>query len=879
MKIFSAQLKGTTIVASGSSATITGSFTGSIAGIDINATNTFTSSTIARLNSIETITSSNVARLNAIETITSSNIARISSLETTSASVNTTNTTQNTRLTNLESITGSLATTGSNTFIGTQTITGSLFISSNLIVQGTSSLQNITASAVSIGTNIVNLNTANPAIRYAGLVIGDSGSVGGSGSFLYDSVQDEMIFIHRGDSTVVTSSVLLMGPQTYDSIGSETYPTSNRIQKGTGNEHLADSCIWETGGCVGINTSSPTSTINAQSNGICTLLTLTNCYAATGGTDYCGTSGLVFQQFGNYLSSTIRNGGKILSIRESNYSTDVLANSSLEFHTTCNNVDISRLKIDSCGNACFRGKVGVGGDASASNFALTIQGCTIVYGQNDFVFNQPNGYTNGIVWKNGAYAKDSASIRAISTGAWAIQGLGFYTGNYSNNTSAADLRFAISPDGISYFMCPVGIGLASPTDKLHVKDGRMSVTCGDCNGVSILPSSTGRGGKIQTKSGSDWNDAIILNSDSTTTFNATACAPNFYLTSNTGLISFGSNTAINPYVQPDSSNNLYLGTNNGFRIIIPADGGCMVFRTSCSANNPQTRLTIACTGIATFSCPIITPSVTMGDNLYWNSGSGANWYIQGQANGPTIRMKYDGGTTNRSGALGWIDNSGVRYEALSWQDSIVYFCSTSGFFSPVGTTAQRPDSSCGWFRFNSDLRMFEGAGAGGWNVLGIQESILMNNYDPHIGTPGFLCITNNADGGGTTWTMRQSGIFGVTSTSGGHSGQWGPLVYMTPGAWRWRWTAIPTNCDGSIHGNTPGAAYKCTIQLSFSINGVSTDSIKYDTCVYKENMHVGGLSSPTWISTAGCYTVTYSTNGYEGVRAIYFKELILEKVR
>jgi hypothetical protein len=147
----------------------------------------------------------------------------------------------------LEAKTGSLATTGSNTFIGTQTITGSLYISSDLIVQGSSSLQNITASAVSIGTNIVNLNTANPAVRYAGLSIGDSGSIGSSGSFLYDSVQDEFIFVHRGANTTVTSSVVLMGPQTYDSIGSETYLTSNRIPKGAGNEHLADSNISDDG--------------------------------------------------------------------------------------------------------------------------------------------------------------------------------------------------------------------------------------------------------------------------------------------------------------------------------------------------------------------------------------------------------------------------------------------------------------------------------------------------------------------------------------------------------------------------------------------------------------------------------------------------------
>lgn len=145
------------------------------------------------------------------------------------------------------------ATTGSNNFVGTQTITGSLFISQNLVVQGSSSLENITASAVNIGANIVNLNTATPAIRFAGLNIFDSGSIGSSGSFLYDSVQDEFIFVHSGDNINVTSSVVMMGPQTYNNIGSEIYPTNNRILKGLGNEHVGDSIMSETGGGIGIS--------------------------------------------------------------------------------------------------------------------------------------------------------------------------------------------------------------------------------------------------------------------------------------------------------------------------------------------------------------------------------------------------------------------------------------------------------------------------------------------------------------------------------------------------------------------------------------------------------------------------------------------------
>ena len=223
-------------------------FTASIAG-----TNTFTSSTNARLNSIETISASNINRLNAVEIVSASNIARLSALETTSASVDNTNTTQNTRLTNLENKTGSLATTGSNTFVGTQVITGSLYVTTDLIVQGSSSIQNITGSSVNIGTNKVILNTANPAVRYGGISVIDSGSAAGkSGSLYFDSTDNEWIFVHAGN-TAVTSSTVITGPETYDNLGNETHLTDNKIPKMTNGFHIVDSNISDNGTTVTIN--------------------------------------------------------------------------------------------------------------------------------------------------------------------------------------------------------------------------------------------------------------------------------------------------------------------------------------------------------------------------------------------------------------------------------------------------------------------------------------------------------------------------------------------------------------------------------------------------------------------------------------------------
>ena len=232
--------------------------------ISISNINSITASNIARLSNLETKSSSVDISISSINTFTSSNDTKFTTLGTYTGSLDTKNTTLADVTSSLISKTGSYATTGSNQFYGTQVFSGSVFIANDLVVQGSSSIQYISASSVSIGTNIVQLNTANPSVRFAGLTIIDSGSIGGSGSFLYDSLQDEFIFVHRGNGTNVTSSHFVLGPETYDNLGNETYLTSNRIPKGTGKEHLVDSCIYESGGCVGINTNSPSYTLDVS---------------------------------------------------------------------------------------------------------------------------------------------------------------------------------------------------------------------------------------------------------------------------------------------------------------------------------------------------------------------------------------------------------------------------------------------------------------------------------------------------------------------------------------------------------------------------------------------------------------------------------------
>jgi len=177
------------------------------------------------------------------------------------------------------------------------TISGSLTVTNNLTVLGSASVTYISESTLNIGTNLITVNTINPGVRFGGLAVIDSGSSPQiSGSFLFDSIKDEFIFVHQ--SSPVTSSVFLLGPETYNDLGNEIYLTQNRIPKGTGIEHLNDSNISDDGSVVSINS-------NTQ---------ITGSLVATGLTDGSGSNHVVMYstasgQFFFTASSAIGGGG------------------------------------------------------------------------------------------------------------------------------------------------------------------------------------------------------------------------------------------------------------------------------------------------------------------------------------------------------------------------------------------------------------------------------------------------------------------------------------------------------------------------------------------------------------------------------------------
>jgi hypothetical protein len=251
--------------------------------------NSFSSSQLGKDATLATLTSSYDGRFTTIGSVTASYDGRFTSLATYTGS-------NDTKWSTLGSLSGSFARTNSaNIFSGNQTITGSLFVSQDLVVAGSSSIQNISSSTLNIGTNLITVAVNQPSVRFGGLAVIDSGSSGASGSLLYDSVQDEFIFVHKGNGTNVTSSHFILGPETIDNLGNETYLTNNRVPKGSGKEHLNDSQISDDGTTVTIpgaltvtgNITGPITATNGVVSGssqVISILTSLNSYTASNDT-------------------------------------------------------------------------------------------------------------------------------------------------------------------------------------------------------------------------------------------------------------------------------------------------------------------------------------------------------------------------------------------------------------------------------------------------------------------------------------------------------------------------------------------------------------------------------------------------------------------
>jgi hypothetical protein len=154
------------------------------------------------------------------------------------------------------SLQNTLTVAASSSFRDT-TITGSLLVTQNFTVLGTASFSRITGSNLVVGTNLIILNTDNPAVRFGGMVVVDSGSFGtnSTSSFLYDSEKNQWLFQHEGASEQTGSSISIFGPLNNGALGDEIGLTEYAIPRAYTDHghHIGDSNIYSSGSNVTIN--------------------------------------------------------------------------------------------------------------------------------------------------------------------------------------------------------------------------------------------------------------------------------------------------------------------------------------------------------------------------------------------------------------------------------------------------------------------------------------------------------------------------------------------------------------------------------------------------------------------------------------------------
>jgi len=387
--------------------------------------------------------------------------------------------------------TGSFLTTGSS---GTsQLISGSLTINQNLIVLGSASITNISQSTLNIGTNLITVNTNTPTTRFGGLAVIDSGSSPQrSGSLLFDSTNDQWIFIHQS-STTPTSSVLIMGPETYNNIGNETNLTTNKIPKSVNAEHIGDSNITDDGTKVSISSSVDiTGSLRFLNGGVTGSLFGTSSWASNAST----ASYVVTAQTASYVTGSIYNStNPALSASYAATASRVISSNGSAFNIQYGG-GASGILMTGSSNLQYNG----------SNMTLTNGYILQSNGTNYYLYLGKTGLVGAN--ETGIWSYDSALDNTYPITSYDISTNKYYFANYQ-----------IIYDGASGRL---GVGVSPTTAKLQVNGNVVatsftgSISASNIDGtLPITKGGTGATTSTTAKSNIGFYDAYLINAQTT----------------------------------------------------------------------------------------------------------------------------------------------------------------------------------------------------------------------------------------------------------------------------------------------------------------------------------------------------------------------------
>ena len=122
-------------------------------------------------------------------------------------------------------------------------VSGTLTVLGGATFYGSSSFVYITASQLDVSASFISVNVFEPAQRFGGLKVYDSGSSTATASLAWDSLHNHWVY-ENVDGATYTGGMLLSGPRNTGSLGDEPNLTKWFVPRGDGGDHLNDSQIF-----------------------------------------------------------------------------------------------------------------------------------------------------------------------------------------------------------------------------------------------------------------------------------------------------------------------------------------------------------------------------------------------------------------------------------------------------------------------------------------------------------------------------------------------------------------------------------------------------------------------------------------------------------
>jgi hypothetical protein len=374
-------------------------------------------------------------------------------------------------------------------------LSSSLYIKGNLTVYGTQSVSYITSSTLNITTNLITVNTATPSVRFGGIAVQDSGSTAGlTGSLLWDSQNNSWLYDNPSGSGNYDSAMVIMGPRNSSTLGSEQGLNCNYLIQGHGHHHTTSSGIFHDGtntcipgallasGCIGINCSTPSYTLDVNGTGRFTNIVYALSYQALN-SNASGYSVTTYANTGaNGKSYDIGVGGN----------TSAQAN---RFYIYDNTANALRFYIDTTGAATFSSSVSINGASNTTALNVSAAGANGINLAPDT--NSPTTNSARVYFSNNSTAfaiLNSSSTLAFTYGATAGSGTG--TPGMTMTSSGN-----------------VGIGAPSPNTILDV-NGTINVRTNGYQFGRITTNNndaTNGGLTLQYINSNSFRDGIVLN--------------------------------------------------------------------------------------------------------------------------------------------------------------------------------------------------------------------------------------------------------------------------------------------------------------------------------------------------------------------------------